>query len=451
MKSFLKRALGFAIVLAMLGAGFYYFGGNAAQKQSGGFGGGRRAKAGADDVVPVIAAQARIGNVPIYLDGVGSARALNTVTVRPQVDGKILTINFDEGQEVKKGDLLAKIDPTTYQAQLDQALAKKSLDEVQLANAKLDMERYSKVGPNVVTQKQIDTQRALVAQYTAQLKSDDAAIANAKAILDYTDITAPIDGRTGIRLVDVGNLVRSGDAGIVVITQVRPISTLFTLPQQELPRINEALAKGTLKAIALDADGKKSLDEGQLRVVDNQVDQTTGTVRLKAEFPNTKLQLWPGQFVNVRLLIDTLQQVVIVPTPAIQRGPKGTFVYVVGADDKVTVRPVAIAQQTDTEAVVDKGVANSEIVITTGFARLQEGTRVAVTRSDDPNAVKPLSEADPSQTPAGRETRTPQTQAPATQPPAAAAPAAQGEPAQLRRGEGKRGEGKRKRDTSAAQ
>ena len=189
MKSFLKRALGFAIVLAMLGAGFYYFGGNAAQKQSGGFGGGRRAKAGADDVVPVIAAQARIGNVPIYLDGVGTARALNTVTVRPQVDGKILTINFKEGQEVKKGDVLAKIDPTTYQAQLDQALAKKSLDEAQLANAKLDMERYSKVGRQRRHQKQIDTQRALVAQLDAQIKSDDAAIANAKAMLDYTDIT----------------------------------------------------------------------------------------------------------------------------------------------------------------------------------------------------------------------------------------------------------------------
>ena len=199
----------------------------------------------------------------------------------------------------------------------------------QLDNAKRDLERYAQLGANVIAQKTIDTQRALVAQLTAQIQSDDAAIANAKAFLDYTTIVAPIDGRTGIRLVDEGNLVRASDAGIVVITEVRPISVLFTLPQQQLVQINQALAGGSVSLDALDSDNKTVLDRGVLQVVDNQVDPTTGTIRMKAEFPNTDLQLWPGQFVNVRVLIDTLKQVVVVPTPAVQRGPNGTFAYVV--------------------------------------------------------------------------------------------------------------------------
>src|SRR5262245_58350553 len=273
-----------------------------AQKQAG----GRRAKMG-NDPVPVAAAQARIGDVPLYLEGVGTAKAYNTVTVRAQVDGRILGINFKEGQEVKRGDVLVRIDPATYQAQLEQATAKKAHDEAHLANAQRDMERYSKLGGNIVAQKTIDTQRALVDQLTAQLKLDDAAIANAKAFLDYTTIIAPINGRTGIRMVDVGNLVRASDAGIVVITELRPISVLFALPQQQLVQINRALVTAPLSVDALDADGKSVLDRGTVQVVDNQVDQTTGTIRLKAEFPNASLQLWPGQFVNVRVLVDTLK------------------------------------------------------------------------------------------------------------------------------------------------
>src|SRR5215510_9026322 len=248
-------------------------------------GGNRRGKRFAGEgPVPVLAVPARIADVPVYYYGVGTARARNMVTVRPQVDGRILSLNFKEGQDVKRGDVLAKIDPATYQAQLDQAVAKKALDEAQLDNAKRDMERYSLLGGNVVAQKTIDTQRALVAQLTAQVKQDDAAIANAKAFLDYTTIVSPIDGRTGIRMVDEGNLVRASDAGIVVITEVRPISVLFTLPQQQLNQVNQALRAGSVSVDALDSDGRTSLDRGTLQVVDNQVDQATGTIRIKADF-----------------------------------------------------------------------------------------------------------------------------------------------------------------------
>jgi multidrug efflux system membrane fusion protein len=349
-----------------------------AQRQAG----GRRAKMGAGPV-PVAVAQARVADVPLYLGGVGTAKARNTVTVRPQVDGRILNIAFKEGQEVKQGDLLAKIDPATYQAQLDQASAKKALDEAQLANALRDMERYTKLGGNIIAQKTIDTQRALVAQLTAQIKLDDASIANAKAFLDYTTIVAPIDGRTGIRMVDEGNLVRAADAGIVVITQLRPISVLFTLPQQQLGQVNTALAAGPLSVEALDADGKSVLDRGLLRVVDNQVDQATGTIRMKAEFPNANLQLWPGQFVNVRLLIDTLEQVVVIPTPAVQRGPSGAFAYVVRPDDSVSLRLITVSHQDETQAVIAKGIDKSDRVVTTGFSRLKDGAYVSIESPDE--------------------------------------------------------------------
>ncbi len=357
------------------------------QKQAG----GRRALMKGDGPVPVLAAQAKIADVPLYLEGVGTAKARNTVTVRAQVDGRILSINFKEGQDVKRGDVLVKIDPATYQAQLEQAAAKKALDEAQLANAERDMERYSRLGGNIVAQKTIDTQRALVDQLTAQIKVDDAAIANAKAYLDYTTILAPIDGRTGIRLVDEGNLVRGSDAaqGIVVITQLKPISVLFTLPQQQLAQVNKALGEGALAVEALDADGKTPLDRGTLQVVDNQVDQTTGTVRMKAEFPNASQQLWPGQFVNVRLHIDTLKQVVVVPTPAVQRGPNGTFTYVVDDEDRVSLRPVAVTYQDETQAVIGKGISSADRVVTTGFGRLKDGARVTVATPEEQQQATP--------------------------------------------------------------
>ena len=351
--------------------------------------GGRRSRGAGEGAVPVLAAPARIADMPVYLNGVGTAKARNLVTVRPQVDGRILSLNFKEGQDVKRGDVLAKIDPATYQAQLDQAVAKKALDEVQLDNAKRDLERYNTLGSNVVAQKTIDTQRALVAQFTAQVQLDDAAIANAKAFLDYTTIMSPIDGRTGIRMVDEGNLVRASDAGIVVITEVRPITVLFTLPQQQLSQVNRALAGGSVSVEALDSDGKTALDRGVLQVVDNQVDSTTGTIRMKGEFPNASLQLWPGQFVNVRILIDTLKQVVVVPTQSVQRGPNGAFAYVVQADDKVAMRPVAVTMQNETDAVIAKGLGDGDRVVTTGFARLKDGSSVTVAKPEEQKSGPP--------------------------------------------------------------
>ena len=358
--------------------------------------GGRRGGP-ATDPVPVLVTAARTADVPVNLDGVGTAKALNTVTVRSQVDGKIMEILFTEGQDVPKGYVLAKIDPATYQAAFDQTVAKKAQDEAQLANAKLDLDRYTRLAvTNAVNKQQLDTQRALVTQLEAQVKLDQAAMDNARAILSYTEIVAPIAGRTGIRLVDAGNLVRGAEAtGIVILTQLRPISVFFSLPQQNLPELTKGMAEGQLPVDALTTDGKSALDKGKVMVIDNQVDQTTGTVKLRAEFPNDDLQLWPGQFVNVRVLIDTLRQVVVVPTAAIQRGPSGTFVYVLKEGNTVTVRPVTLTQQDDTRAVVASGLQPGEQVVTTGFARLTEGTQVAASSAEDAGQLTPAGRPGP--------------------------------------------------------
>jgi multidrug efflux system membrane fusion protein len=348
----------------------------------------RRARRGggpAEGPVPVLAVAAKLADVPVYLDGVGSAKALNTVTVRPQVEGKLISVEFKEGQDVKKGSVLARIDPTTYQAQLDQAVAKKAQDEATLANARLDLERYTRLAAtNSITKQQADTQRATVAQLEAQVKVDQGAVDNARAILAYTTITAPINGRTGIRQVDEGNIVRASDTnGIVVLTEIQPISVIFTLPQQQVAQVNAAFAKAPLTVEALAPDSEAVIDRGKLQVVDNQVDPTTGTVKLKAEFPNATLQLWSGQFVNVRMLIDTLRQVVVAPTSAVQRGPDGAFVFVVqGSGDTVAVRPVTVAQQDDLQAVIATGLKPGEQVVTTGFAQLSDKARVRVTTGD---------------------------------------------------------------------
>jgi multidrug efflux system membrane fusion protein len=355
--------------------------------------GGQRGSGGntSTEAVPILAVPARSADVPVYLDGVGTVKALNTVTVRPQVDGKLINISFTEGQEVTKGTIVAKIDPVTYQAAYDQTAATKAKDEALLANARLDFDRYTRLAAtNAINKQQLDTQKSLVSQLEAQVRLDQAAIDNARAILSYTDIIAPLTGRTGIRLVDEGNLVKASDTtGIVVITQVRPISVFFSLPQQDLPDLNKGLTEGPLPVDAFGADNKTALDKGKVLVIDNQVDQTTGTVKLKAEFPNADLQLWPGQFVNVRVLIDTLRNVVVVPTAAVQRGPNGTFVYVVKDDDTVTVRPVTLTQQDDVRSVAGTGLQAGERVVTTGFARLTEGTVVTVSSAEDAGQVTP--------------------------------------------------------------
>jgi multidrug efflux system membrane fusion protein len=369
----LPVAVGIAVVLAV--GGYVVMGKQQEQQQR-----SKRARAFQDQPAPVLAARASTADVPVYLDAVGNTRALNTVTVRAQVGGQIVKIAFREGQDVKRGDVLAEIDPRTYQAQYDVAIAKKAQDEATLANARLDFDRYSRLAAsNSGSKQQADTQKALVAQLEAQVQGDTAAIDNARTMLSYTRIIAPIDGRIGLRLVDEGNYVQAGDAtGIVVITQIRPIAVLFNLPQQQFSQVNKAFTKGTLQVDAVGTDGRAVVDRGTLQVIDNQMDQTTGTIRMKAEFPNPDLQLWPGQFVNIRVLVETLNQVVTVPTAAVQRGPSGTFVYVIDAESKVAVRPITIAMQDDARAVISDGVKAQEQVVTTGFTRLSNGTRVRV-------------------------------------------------------------------------
>jgi multidrug efflux system membrane fusion protein len=400
------RRIAIVACLAVLGgAAYWYLGpGQPSQsqtKQAGRPGGGpgfRRGGGNVNDSVPVLAIPARLADVPVYLDGVGTAKALNTVTVRPQVDGKLMKIAFKEGQEVEQGSVIAKIDPTLYQAQYDIAVAKKAQDEATLANAKLDLERYTRLAAsNAVQKQQVDTQKATVDQLTAQTQSDQASINNAKATLDYTNVVAPLTGLTGLRLVDEGNIVHASDTtGIVVITQIKPIAVLFNLPQQQLPDLNRGMAEGQLPVQAISADGSTVVDSGKVMVINNQVDQTTGTVQLKGEFPNSKVQLWPGQFVNIRVLINTLHQGVVVPTAAVQRGPDGTFVYVVKDDNTVSVRPVTVQQQDDVQAVIASGLMAPERVVTTGFGRLADGSKVEVASAEDAGQIP----TDPSQRPA---------------------------------------------------
>jgi multidrug efflux system membrane fusion protein len=377
-RSRFRRGLTILIVLAAVVAALVYvfYGMNAPQQRTG----GRAVRFAGSGPAPVLATAAVGADVPVYLNAVGTTKALNTVTVRSQVDGKLIAVNFQEGQDVKKGDILARIDPTMFKAAYDQAAAKKAQDEALLANAKNDLTRYEQLAAtNAINRQQADTQRALVAQYTAQVQSDQAAIESAQATLGYTDVRAPIDGRTGIRQVDVGNIIHASDSGgIVVITQIKPIAVTFNIPQQDIQTVNDAFAKGPLAADALRSDNNKVIEHGTLTVVDNQVDSSTGTVKLKAEFPNANVPLWPGQFVNVRLLIDTLKGVTVIPTGAVQRGPNGTFVYVVGDDSKATMRPIKIERQDENQTVVASGVTPGDKVVTTGFVRLTDGTQVTI-------------------------------------------------------------------------
>jgi membrane fusion protein, multidrug efflux system len=334
--------------------------------------------------VPVLAATPRVQDVPVYLEGVGSVRALNTVLVRSQVDGKLIAVNFTEGQDVKKGDVLGEIDPAIYQAQYDQAVAKKAQDEAQLANMRLDLTRYQQLAAtNAGSKQQADTQRAVVAQQEALVKADQAAIDNTQTMLGYTKIVAPISGRAGLRQVDQGNIIHASDAtGLVVITQLQPISVQFSLPQQQIVRVNAASAKGALAVDVFGNDGATVADTGTLKGIDNQVDPATGTLKLKAEFPNANFQLWPGQFVNVRLKVETLPNAIVIPTAAAQRGPAGTFSYVIGEDDTVTAKPITVIQQNETDAVIGSGLTPADRVVTTGFANLADGSKVVVGRDD---------------------------------------------------------------------
>jgi membrane fusion protein, multidrug efflux system len=368
-----RRTVSIAITLIILGGLGYIAWTSFQQKQA-------ADRARPDLPVPVLAATPRIQDVPVYLDAVGAVRALNTVTVRSQVDGKLIAVNFTEGQDVKKGDVLGEIDPVIYKAQYDQAVAKKAQDEAQLANQRLDLTRYQQLSAsNAGSKQQYDTQRAVVAQQEALVNADQAAIDNAQAMLGYTKIVAPLSGRTGLRQVDQGNIIHAADAtGLVIITQLQPIAVQFSLPQQQILRVNAASAKGALNVDVFGNDGTTVIDAGTLKGIDNQVDPTTGTLKLKAEFPNAAFQLWPGQFVNVRLKVDTLSQAVVVPTSAVQRGPAGTFSYVIGHDDIVTAKPIVVTQQNETEAAIASGLSPSDRVVTTGFANLSDGAKVII-------------------------------------------------------------------------
>jgi membrane fusion protein, multidrug efflux system len=340
----------------------------------------RKKRHGGDEPVPVTIAPARIEDVPVTIDAVGTVQALNTAVIRTQVDGRLVKLPFNEGEDVKKGDIVALIEPNLYQAQYDQAVAKKAQDEATLANARVDLVRYKKltVG-NYGSQQQYDTQKALVSQLEAQVRADQAVIDSARTTLGYTTIASPIDGRTGIRLVDVGNILHPSDAtGILVITQLKPIYVIFTIPQQALPAVQKARAKGAPRVAALAADNATVIEEGEVSVIDNQIDQTTGTARIKAIFANPDLRLWPGQFVNVRLTVDTVKDAIVAPSTAIQRGPSGPFVYVLGDNNQAVMTPVSTGQQDENIAVVTRGLDKSARVITTGFARLSNGAAVSV-------------------------------------------------------------------------
>jgi multidrug efflux system membrane fusion protein len=372
-----RRTVSIAITLLILGGLGYIAWTSLQQKQA-----ANRARP--DLAVPVLAATPRVQDVPVYLDGVGSVRALNNVLVRPQVDGKLIAVNFVEGQDVRKGDVLGEIDPVLYKAQYDQAVAKKAQDEALLANQRLDLIRYQQLASsNAGSKQQADTQRAVVAQQEALVNADQAAIDNAQAMLGYTRIIAPLSGRAGLRQVDQGNIIHAADAtGLVIITQLQPIAVQFSLPQQQIVRVNAASAKGTLAVDVFGNDGVTVVDTGTLKGIDNQVDPTTGTLKLKAEFPNAGFQLWPGQFVNVRLKVETLSQALVVPTSAVQRGPAGTFSYVIGDGDIVAAKPVVVTQQNETAAVIASGLAASDRVVTTGFANLSDGAKVIVGKDE---------------------------------------------------------------------
>ena len=348
--------------------------------------GGSGAKRTADASVPVLVAAVQQKDVPIWLDALGTVQAYSTVTVKPMVDGQLLEVDFKEGQAVTKGQVLARIDPRTYQAALDQATAKKAQDEALLANAKVDLARYQKlVQNNYTTAQQADTQKATVAQLTAQIESDQAAIDNARTLLGFTTITAPIDGRAGIRQVDAGNIVHASDAtGLVVLAQLHPISVLFNLPQQDLPQVAAAMHQDQANpppVLAMNEAGPAAgavLDSGTLSVLDNQVDPTTGTIKLKATFPNPGETLWPGGFVRVRLQVATAHDALVVPPAAVQRGPSGDYVYVVKPDHTVAREAVVVGHQDADAAILTSGVQAGQEVVTDGASRLSDGKAVTI-------------------------------------------------------------------------
>ena len=345
--------------------------------------------------VPVTASSVEERDFPIYRVGLGTVQAYNTVTVKVRVDGEVQQIAFREGQDVREGDLLAQIDPRPYAALLQQAEADKARDEALLANAQLDLSRYSTLANKEFASRQsVDTQVAQVAQYKAAIQRDQGVIDNARVQLGYTTITAPLSGRAGLRLVDRGNIVHAGDpVGLVVITQLNPIAVIFTLPQQHLPEIVDATRRGALPVLAYDQDNRQKLGEGRLELIDNQIDQGTGSVRIKAIFPNDDERLWPGEFVNAWLRID-VRHGTVVPEAVVQSGPNGSYAYVIASDGSVEPHPLQVADTHEGAALIAAGLAPGDRVVVDGQYRLRPGTKVVVAPEPTPAPASAQKTAD---------------------------------------------------------
>jgi multidrug efflux system membrane fusion protein len=387
----MKRLLVILVLLGAAGGGYYWWHTSHTDKVQTAGARGRRGN-GPEAPIPVTAAKAEVRNVPIYLDGLGTVQAFNLVSIKAMIDGPLTQVTFAEGQDVKAGDVLARIDQRPYQASLDAAVAKKQQDEATLANNKLDLARYTKLAPTLgSSQQQLDTARAQVVLQEALVRGDQAQIDTARTNLSYTTIQAPFDGRTGIRQVDVGNIVHAADTTpLTTITQLKPISVIFTLPQQALGAVAAAMAQGKPQVLALMGDGSgQVLDRGVLAVLDNQVDASTGTIKLKATFPNDQLKLWPGGFVNVRLLVDTARGATTVPTSAIQRGPRGPYVFIVNPDTTVKRTTVKLGHEDEVTTIVTAGLKPGDQVVTDGAQRLNDTSKAAIAGPDGnaPDAI----------------------------------------------------------------
>jgi membrane fusion protein, multidrug efflux system len=341
-------------------------------------------KSEADDTIPVVTEKVRRQDLPVYLNGLGKVQALNTVTIRAQIDGKILQVNFHEGQDVRNGDILLQIDPRPYQAALDQAVAKQNQDQAQLGYAQKVLNRDTGLfGKKILDQQSLDLQQSTTAQLEALVKADEAAVASAKVQLEFTKIISPIDGRVGLRLVDQGNIVHASDqAGLALVAQLRPISVVFTLPESNLREINKRIGSSaknyTFAVVAMDRENNQALDQGELSAVDNQIDEATGTIKLKAIFQNQQLDLWPGQFVNVRLLVDTRKQGLTLPSNAVNQGPNGDFVYVIRPDLTAEARAVKVGTSEGGLTLIEEGVAEGEKVVIDGQYLLKSNSHVRI-------------------------------------------------------------------------
>ena len=363
-----------AAIAALTGGGFYFWRERGVAESA--------APPAPPPAVPVVAGVVSSGNVPIYLRGVGTVIAYNTVVVRSQIQGQITQIAFTEGQAVHTGDLLAQIDPRPYQAQIDQLTATRDRDQSQLTNALANLDRYSKLlEKGYATTQLVETQKAQVAQLQNAVKADEALIEQANVQLSYTRLTSPIDGVTGIRQIDLGNIISPANtSGVVVVTQLEPISLIFTLPETVLPQIQQQQqdTKGPLKVVAYSQDDRVKLDEGTLGLVNNEIVQTTGSIQLKANFPNKMHRLWPGELVNARLLVDTQQNGLTVPASVVQQGPNGPYAYVINPDTSVEVRPIKVTQISDGQALIDSGLKANEQVVVDGQYKLQAGAHVII-------------------------------------------------------------------------